>query len=182
MNEAGFSAVGITAESGSDRILSSLGKGFDASILYEASRQLRNFKGMRMWTFLLGGPGEDAKSVRETAAFIESLPHTDLIFISYGIRILPGTMLQRQLAEQGQAVQDKDAIHPLFYHSPHITPAEAGKIIERCRFPSANIVSLTDGCHRLLPGIQALSAGLGLQPPFWRYVPLINRFRRVIGL
>jgi len=90
MNAAGFTAVGITVESGSDTMLDSLNKGFMTEDIWRARGNLSRLNARKMWIFMLGGPGETEKTVRETAAFIESLPHSDLVMVTHGIRVLPG--------------------------------------------------------------------------------------------
>jgi len=47
-------------------------------------------------------------------------------------------------------------------------------------FPAIHTVTITDGGRQLLPAAQRLASILGLNPPYWRYAPLLNRARRVL--
>lgn len=180
MDAAGFSAVGVTADSGSDAMLRSLDKGFDSDDLRRAARYLRRLKACRLWVFMLGAPGETEATVRETARFIEELPRTDLVIVTCGIRVLPGTALREALVADGVIGADDDLIRPSFYHSPHVSPERAWEILGQCSFPANNMVTLADGGHKLLPVVQRLATMLGVRPPYWRYLPLLNRARRVL--
>jgi anaerobic magnesium-protoporphyrin IX monomethyl ester cyclase len=182
MNAAGFSAVGITAESGSDTMLSSLGKGFTTDDLSRARDKLRGLRAKKMWIFMLGGPGETEKTVRETVDFIESLPHSDLVLVTHGIRILPQTALRQELVDEGYIDADDDLVEPTFYYSPHIAPERASQILAESSFPQSNMVTLTDCGHPLAPALQRLATAFGMQPPYWRGLPAINRARRLLRL
>jgi len=129
---------------------------------------------------MLGGPGETERTVRETARFIERLPRTDLVMVTHGLRVLPGTQLSRRLVEEGTLEPDADLTQPVFYHSPHISAARAAEIIAGCSFPRSNMVTLTDGGHRLAPVAQRLASIAGVRPPYWRFLATISRARRVL--
>lgn len=180
MNAAGFSAVGVTAESGSDKMLGVLGKSYTRDDLCRARDSLRGLRAKKMWIFMLGGPGETEDTVRETAGFIGSLPHTDLVTVTHGIRILPQTTLQERLMRDGSIDSSYDLVQPTFYYSPHITPQQASRILMESSFPWSNMITLTDCGHALAPKLQRIASALGLQPPYWRNLPAINRARRFL--
>jgi len=178
MNAAGFSAVGCSAESASDDMLATLGKGFTSDALRSAARKLPTLDALKLWTFMLGGPGETERTVTETAQFIEQfLTPRDLVYVSCGIRILPGTKLHAQAAAEGIVSPDDDLLRPRFYFSPAIPPERALAMITGCGFPSANIVTLSDGNHPLLPLAQRAAHMVGMSPPYWRWAPLWNKAR-----
>lgn len=182
MNAAGFAAVAITAESGSAAMLSSYGKNYEVEALHRAARLLRGLRGHKLWIFMLGGPGETADTVRETAAFLETLPTTDLVYVTHGVRVLPGTGLHERLKASGEIEPADDLLWPRFYHSPEVTPQQSEKLLAECRFPSLNRVTASDGNHPLAGVAQRLITGCGLKPPYWRYVRQINRLRRMVRL
>ncbi|HEY3418096.1 MAG TPA: cobalamin-dependent protein, partial [Armatimonadota bacterium] len=125
MNAARFSSVAITAESGSAAMLAQLQKGFTTDDLHRAAETLRDLRTQKMWIFLVGAPGECAATVRETARFIATLPPTDFVYATFGVRVLPGTALQRTLIGSGELDAENDLLQPFFYHSPLIDPARA---------------------------------------------------------
>ncbi len=182
MDAVEFSVVGITAESASDAVLDRLNKGFMSDDLRRAERNLRRLRARKLWIFMFGGPGETEKTVRETAGFIESLPHTDLVLITHGIRVLPMTALRDELVDEGLIGQDDKLLEPRFYYSPHVTPRRANEILAESSFPRNNMVTLTDCAHPLAPVLQRLAAMLGMRPPYWRGLPVINRARRLLRI
>ena len=182
MNAAGFTAVGITAESGSDAMLDRLNKGFTSDHLRQALKNLRQINAQRLWIFLIGAPGETEATVRETVRFIEELPHSDLVFITHGVRILPRTALRESLVAQGIISADDELIQPTFYYSPDVTPQRVNKLLAESSFPIRNVTTINDGGHPLIPLVQRIASTLSLEPPYWRYLPKINLIRRVTGL
>lgn len=180
MNGAGFSAVGVTVESGSDEMLDRLCKGFGTADLHRAAEALRKLDAQKLWIFMIGAPGETEATVAQTARFIEQLPHSDLVLVTHGIRVLPGTALRDSLVAEGFVQPDDELIDPVFYYSPHLSLQRARDILSDIAFPSANMVTLTDSGHRLAPVVQRVATLLGARPPYWRHIPLINRARRLL--
>lgn len=182
MNGAGFTAVGISAESASDDVLRCLGKNFNSRDLADAARISSKLSARRMWIFMLGAPNETEATVRETARFIERLPHSDLVIIGHGVRVLPRTDLHRRLVGEGEISPDDNLLRPIFYYSPHISPDRAMRIISDTSFPSSNIATLTDGGHPAAAMAQRFMTVLGVRPPYWRHLPAINRARRLLRI
>lgn len=182
MNAARFTAVAITAESGSDTMLAALGKNYDVSQLHRASRHLRRLQAAKMWIFMLGGPGENVTTVRETVNFIDSLPATDMVFVTHGVRILPRTALQRDLIASGELAADDSLLWPTFYQSPQITPAAAEALLGQSTFPRTNRVTISDAGHPLVPVAQRVVAACRFAPPYWRHMRRLNMLRRALHL
>jgi radical SAM superfamily enzyme YgiQ (UPF0313 family) len=116
MVAAGFTEVSCTPESGSDRVLRRLGKGFDTAVVRRAAEALRAAGLPTKWYFLFGGPEETEASVAETFRFIdENIPADHLVVAMTGIRVLPGTPLSRVARTEGQVAEDDDLIRPRYY-------------------------------------------------------------------
>jgi radical SAM superfamily enzyme YgiQ (UPF0313 family) len=179
MIAAGFSAVGISAESGSDAMLARLGKGYSSATLRDAATALRRLRAAKLWMFLLGAPGETEATVRETVRFIETLPHDNLVCITQGIRLLPGTALQAELLRTGILAPDDPLIWPTFYFSEHVRPTYVTELLHASTFPSANVVTLHETAHRLIPFVQQVCSRCGVQPPYWRHLPGLHPLRRM---
>ncbi len=93
-------------DSGCDRILTSIGKGFTTEDIrralaafasvkrrYEKQAQIRSLD--TVFHLLLGCPGEDEESIRESCQFVnETLP--DRLSLQIGVRVYPGTPLARE--------------------------------------------------------------------------------------
>ena len=96
MKRAGFKSVMCTPESASDVTLKSLQKGFQRKQVIRAAAALRKSAMPTYWFFMLGAPGETLDTVRETLEFCEEyVPRTDVVLFSTGIRVHPGTPLER---------------------------------------------------------------------------------------
>ncbi|MHB9130173.1 MAG: B12-binding domain-containing radical SAM protein [Armatimonadota bacterium] len=180
MNAARFTSVAITAESGSDAMLAQMQKGFTSRELHQAAEALRNLHTQKMWIFMVGAHGESAETVQETARFIATLPATDFVYVTFGVRILPGTALQQTLVASGELSAEEGLLQPSFYHSPHIDPERAKAMLASSGFPSLRFITLHDSSHCLLPIVQRLIAQTGLRPPYWRHIPWLNRLRRLL--
>ena len=175
MNAAGFVGAAITAESGSEKMLANLRKGFGVEDLHHAREATRNLTAAKLWVFLFGGPGETADTARETARFMETLPPGDLVMATHGIRVLPGTHLQRRLVSEGVLSPEDDLLEPTFFYSPETTPEEVEGILSECGFPDHMRLGLTDETHWAVPIFQRVAPLMGLKPPYWRYGSWLNR-------
>jgi len=114
MAAAGCIEVSLGFESGSPAILKSLNKKYDLAQVRVAADLLRLHGISRMGFLLLGAPGETRETVLESLAFADSL-HLDLLKVSAGIRIYPGTALAQVARQEGVITADDDLLHPRFY-------------------------------------------------------------------
>ncbi|MBN2327487.1 MAG: radical SAM protein [Candidatus Omnitrophica bacterium] len=114
MARAGCVEVSLGFESGCNRILRSMNKRFTAFDVREISHRLHE-AGIRQTGFLLlGGPDETKESVEESFSFVDALP-LDMVKITTGIRIYPGTALARRAVEDGVIMENNDLLFPAFY-------------------------------------------------------------------
>jgi hypothetical protein len=67
-----------------------------------------------MGFLLLGGPGETLETVAESLAFADSL-ELEMLKITMGIRIYPGTELEKTAREEGRIAEGDDLLQPRFY-------------------------------------------------------------------
>jgi radical SAM superfamily enzyme YgiQ (UPF0313 family) len=114
MAEAGCIEVSLGFESGCAAILRKFNKKFDVDQVRAASVMLRNYGIRRIGFLLLGGPGETKESVRESLAFADSLK-LDMLKLTMGIRIYPGTALEKTAREEGLIAEGDDLLFPRFY-------------------------------------------------------------------
>ncbi|MEI6634276.1 MAG: radical SAM protein [Chlamydiota bacterium] len=73
MKEAGCHTIIFGVESGSDRVLRESGKGITTEMVREAFSLCARQGIMTVGTFMLGLPGDDARSIRQTIAFARQL-------------------------------------------------------------------------------------------------------------
>ena len=114
MAEAGCVEVSLGFESGCPAILRKLNKTYDPAQVRAASELLRNYGISQIGFLLLGGPGETKESVRESLAFADSLK-LDMLKLTTGIRIYPGTAVEKAAREEGMIVEGDDLLFPRFY-------------------------------------------------------------------
>ena len=114
MAESGCVEVSLGFESGSEMVLRRLNKKFTTAQVREASELLTEFGIRRMGFLLLGAPGETRESVMESLAFADSLKR-DLLKLTVGIRIYPGTLLEKVAREEDLIAEEDDLLLPKFY-------------------------------------------------------------------
>ena len=114
MARAGCEWVSLGFESGSERMLRSMRKGFRRDEVRKNSEILAA-NGIRQIGFLLlGGPGETRESVEESFAFADALP-ADTMNITAGVRIYPHTELAAVAVQEGILLPEDDLLFPRFY-------------------------------------------------------------------
>jgi len=183
MERAGFAGIGVTAESADDTVLAGLGKGYDSSHVYQAASVVRNHNLPCIWIFLFGGPGETRSSVARTLYFAKTaLRPTDVVFFNIGIRIYPGTELERIARKDGQLhVEGRDMLKPVFYLSPEI---DLQWLLEELRQTTRKHFNMLDPealAHPWLPAINRLANRLPISRPLWKHTALIRKAVRLLG-
>ena len=86
MAKAGCRGISLGCESGSDKILKIMNKKFNPQDVLYVSQIFSKYGINQMGFLLLGGPGEDKKTVMESLHFAESLK-PEMLKITIGIRI-----------------------------------------------------------------------------------------------
>ncbi len=184
MEKAGFIGVGITAESASDRVLAGLGKDYFRADVERAAKLSAGSKFPCLWIFLFGGPGENKETVKESINFAEQyISRKDVVFFNAGIRIYPGTEIERIARQEGLlTLSHSEMLVPVSYFSPQVDQAWVfGKVKEALKrnmnFIDSDTFSLTylDLMHRL-------GYTVGLKPPIWKYTRILRRSLGMLGV
>ena len=116
MKQAGCESVEIGADSLSGRALKGLGKNFNPETVKEAVRACKRAGTMHMVFLILGGPGEDEETLRETFEALDEI-RPDKVFAVSGVRIYPGTPLARLAVQEGVIREGDPLLEPAFYIS-----------------------------------------------------------------
>jgi radical SAM superfamily enzyme YgiQ (UPF0313 family) len=117
MVRAGCEGVEFGTDGLVDSTLEALGKGFTFAEVQEASRLCHEL-GLRFCHFLfIGAPGEDVDDVRLAVDRLAELK-ADSSLIMAGIRIFPGTALEKRAREELGI--EHVGIEPVFYISPKV--------------------------------------------------------------
>jgi anaerobic magnesium-protoporphyrin IX monomethyl ester cyclase len=181
MKEANFMEVSCTPETGSSRMLKSLGKNFTLEDVRRTAENLKKVDLPVVWYFLFGGPGENEDTIRETFSFIETnIRKKDLVFITSGIRILPDSPLYDFAIEEGCIQEDTDILKPCWYHPEGITSENMLFLINREVITHCNYINLMDNTDESLLArvLKRMYSLFRLNEPIWtnihrRYI--INR-------
>ncbi len=121
MRKAGCVGMSIGNESGSEDILESLKKGFSKEDVIEAVTKAKDL-GFRINCFLLlGGPGENEETVKESVDLMLDLG-PDMVSVTVGIRIYPHCELYDIALREGFIAPDQNLLFPAFYQSPETEP------------------------------------------------------------
>ncbi|MBI5675059.1 MAG: cobalamin B12-binding domain-containing protein [Nitrospirae bacterium] len=184
MEKAGFSGIGITVESASDRVLEGLKKGFATEHVHKSAEVIRRHKLPCVWIFMMGGPNESEETVRETLRFAEnSIRLQDVAFFGTGIRIYPGTELEAVAREEGLLSLSADKmLEPVFYFSPMVEYGWVRNQIKTSMSGHMNFINSDSLSLPLLPVIHRLGYRIGLRHPLWKHTRFIRRTLRMTGM
>lgn len=183
MESAGFSGIGITAESAAGPVLTRLAKGFHADHVHRAAETIRRSNLPCFWIFMLGGPGETHRTVLETIRFAESsLRPRDAAFFNVGVRIYPGTALESIARDEGILEETgDDLLNPLFYFSPDVDLPWVLHRLSSITARNLNILNPASLSHPWLPAVHRVARRLPIRGPLWRHTGTIRRIVRFLG-
>ncbi len=116
MANAGMTHAEFGTESLSDQVLAAYQKPFRARHVLRAHEAATRAGLFVAHYFLLGGPGEDPVTLKNTLDRAEKLPKA-VIFFFCGMRIYPQTTLYELTVKEGQIQKDQDLLIPTFYRS-----------------------------------------------------------------
>ena len=179
MKHAGFRTLGITAESASDPVLSRLEKGFTAAKAREVAERIERFGIRTLWIFLVGGPGETLQTLEETLRFAQwRLDRGDAVYVTVGLRIYPGTTLQRIAIDEGVIESNDPLLDPTFYFSPSLSFVKAVERIKSFARSYPRFMFSADSRSPLLPWLTRLASVMRLPKPHWQYMGIVQSLAR----
>jgi radical SAM superfamily enzyme YgiQ (UPF0313 family) len=183
MEKAGFTAIGVTAESASDPVLEGLGKNFTSIELKKAAMAIRNCHIPCLWIFMFGGPNETKDTVNETIKFAEKYVRPgDAALLSFGIRIYPGTELENVARKEGSLnVQRELMLDPVFYVSPGIDAQWLEARLKEAAGSNMNFICPGSLQLPFLPFITRISGLFGLKKPMWRNTKMFRKILNLLG-
>ncbi|MCX5694852.1 MAG: lipid biosynthesis B12-binding/radical SAM protein [Candidatus Omnitrophica bacterium] len=155
MQETGLKAAEIGADAPTDITLKQLGKSFLFKDIIECNALFAKYNIATAHYFMFGCPGETQDTVIEGINNIKNLPKT-ASFIFMGIRILPGTPLEKLAVKEGMVKPGQNLLEPVYYVAPgidrkwlEVTLTEAFKGIRNCVFPPDALDSSLAFLHKL---------------------------------
>ncbi len=117
MKDAGCVGIEFGTDSGSPRMLENYKKSFTQEDIIRSSKLCSTLQINQCHYLLFGGPGEDEETIEESFQLMDQLDPTAAIAM-LGVRIYPGTELERISGSQGILHPDSNLIYPHFYVSP----------------------------------------------------------------
>jgi radical SAM superfamily enzyme YgiQ (UPF0313 family) len=123
MADAGLTHVEFGTDSLSNPVLASYRKPFRDQQVFKIHQAAIDAGLYVAHYFLLGGPGENPQTIKETLARVDSLKKSAFFFFC-GIRIYPGTALYEIAVNEGQIEKGVSILEPVFYRSPLIDSDE----------------------------------------------------------
>jgi len=185
MMEAGFTQIDVTPDSASPPVIKNLRKGFTMDDIRRTANLIREFDMPAMWFFLFGGPGESRETFNETLCFIDNYINTnDLVYMSGGLRIYPGTPLYQVALKEGIISASDNLLSPsVFYFSKDATQAKLREwTLEACNvryncLPSSDTIPSAE----MLGEAVALRHTKGLTEPMFRTLIRIRREWKISG-
>ena len=180
MKRAGFTALGITAESASDAVLERMQKGFTAETVRVAAERVARAGIRSLWIFLVGGPGETMQTLEETLRFAaERLRRGDAVYTTVGLRVYPGTTLHNIAVSEGTLAAADSLLDPTFYFSPQLSLDDAVARLRRFAADHPRFMFSADSRSMILPWLTRAASVLRLPRPHWRYMGLFQRITRM---
>lgn len=124
MRRAGCAGINFGIDSGDDRMLRRLKRSFTTEDIIRTVQICRETGIVTMLDLLLGAPGENEESIRNTVEFVRRT-EAERVGISAGVRVYPGTALSEMIAsgtlDKGFFTRTeikKDLSEPLFFIEP----------------------------------------------------------------
>jgi hypothetical protein len=103
------------------------------------------------------------------------------VYLTVGVRIYPGTTLQRIAADEGVIAADDALLAPAFYFSPALDRDLAIVRLREFARRHPRFMFSADSRSSLLPYLTRLASLLRLPGPHWRYMGVFQRIARVSG-
>ncbi|HSW46838.1 MAG TPA: radical SAM protein [Phycisphaerae bacterium] len=139
MRRAGCVGINFGVDSGCDRMLAALKRGYQRDAIRQAVHHCRQAGLTIMLDLLIGGPGEDEDSVRESIAFIKEVS-PDRAGAATGVRVYPHTALAEMVRSQGPMTNNPNLrgctadngnlLRPVFYLDARLGPAPADLVCD----------------------------------------------------
>jgi anaerobic magnesium-protoporphyrin IX monomethyl ester cyclase len=179
MRRAGFRTLGITAESASDPVLEKLEKGFNVAKVRDVANRVEKAGIRALWIFLVGGPGENPRTLEETLSFAAwRLKRGDAVYVTVGLRIYPGTTLHRIAVAEGVVERDSTLLDPTFYFSPELSFESSVARIKVFAADHPRFMFSADSRSRILPWLTRAASLMRFPKPHWQYMGIFQHLAR----
>jgi radical SAM superfamily enzyme YgiQ (UPF0313 family) len=121
LRRAGCASLSIGNESACDDMLSALKKGFTKKDVIRSITQAKRMGFYLNCFLLLGGPGENRETVKESVELMDRLD-VDNVRVTVGIRIFPGCEMRDIALREGVIQAGQNLLYPTFYLAEEARP------------------------------------------------------------
>ena len=122
MERAGCKGVEFGSDAVTEITLNGLGKNFSPDDIADATEVCKNAGLQCAHYIIIGGPGEDSKTLEEPFIFFDKVRPTAVIALA-GLRIYPNTGLHDKAIDDNVVSRETGLLEPVFYLSPALEPA-----------------------------------------------------------
>jgi radical SAM superfamily enzyme YgiQ (UPF0313 family) len=119
MKKAGCTQVEVGSESGSDKMLKNLKKGFSVEDVKKCCLYLKEYDFFFRCFLLLGGPGENKETIEESMSLMENLM-PNIVHVAIGVRIYPGCEMVQIAQDEGYISPTTSLLCPTIYLSSQV--------------------------------------------------------------
>jgi len=153
LKNAGCVGIDFGTDSGSERMLTALGKPFSRHDIVETSDTCRKTGIDFCHSLIIGGPGETRETIGETIGLMDEICPRAVIAMT-GVRIYPGTEMEKIADREGIIREGQSLLNPHYYLSSLVKelPDQVIKMVGRRKnwfFPGKRDWSSTYG-YRIL--------------------------------
>ncbi len=187
MKQAGFREVDLGVDSGCDAMLRNLGKNFLKEDVLKAGKLLREKNIPVKWFLLLGAPGENRETIRETFdTVLHAASPWDLIVIAVGMRVYNGSPVADLVRQEEPSAAKDDFLYPVSLpEGTTIDPGELKQIVKTESFRRDNFFLYSDDEKTPLPVLVAGTALMRIftpRQPLWRLFIVKRKIESFTGL
>jgi len=172
LKAAGCNAITLTADSGSDRMLKILQKGYTSNDVLLVARLYAQFKIRYIICFLLGGPGENLESIEDSITLAENCPQMTAALFAFGIRVFKNTELNNIMIDQDMANENDNYLNPKMYLSNTFDDQCAERLLEVCK-KRLNFF-LSEHAFCINSTIAQIVSNFSNIRPTWKYISLLS--------
>ncbi len=129
LKRSGLYAVEAGGDAASDETLEGLNKHLTFDDIYAFNTLCVQAEIPCAHYVIFGGPQETEATIKKALKNLDKLKNC-VVFAFSGIRVFPGTLIQKRAIEEGILKHDTSLLEPFYYFSPHIDVALMDSMIE----------------------------------------------------
>ncbi|MGB9616682.1 MAG: B12-binding domain-containing radical SAM protein [Desulfomonilaceae bacterium] len=182
---AGFRSFHVSPESALPDMIAEYGKPFCYDDVRRAAEAIAESSFKVLWFFMIGGPGENARTLQETLDFCaahlrnEGKRCTQVANVMLGVRLYPETQLWEIAQRQGYVSPRSDPLEQLWYLSPELDIGRTIRQLVKAALSMPEIISgMDERFMRFSHVMSAVARLVGLKSGYWSLIFHANRWLR----